>query len=167
MRDDGRKSDYIALTTMNKIFSQIRQISKNMEKLISPLADAKDMTVLQLLIVLTLAGEKDKRISIGDLGELVGITAGNISNITRKIEEKGYIKRVRSSEDERVVDVQLTEEGQELCKQVDEYLVNVNKKLDKEITVEELEKFGETLNRFSSTLTLSIYLARGSAFNLF
>lgn len=46
-----------------------------------------------------------------ELQQRLGIQPGSMSEILNKIEEKGWIRRVRNEEDARKVDISLTEEG--------------------------------------------------------
>ena len=46
-----------------------------------------------------------------DIIEHFGLTAGRVANIAKKLEERGYIKRVTDSDDQRRARIFLTEEG--------------------------------------------------------
>jgi len=42
------------------------------------------------------------------------LDSGTLTPVLKKLEQKGYVSRARSKEDERVLDVTLTEEGEVL-----------------------------------------------------
>ncbi|WP_414044809.1 MarR family winged helix-turn-helix transcriptional regulator [Macrococcus equi] len=52
------------------------------------------------------------------LGERLAFQSGTITPILKKMEARGIISRHRSEDDERIVMVQLTEEGMQLVKQL-------------------------------------------------
>ena len=85
----------------NTIFSMIREISHKIDLLLQDTANSLDLTPLQLKIIIALYSS-DSDVSIGNLGKAIGVTGGNISNICKKLEKKGFVDRIRSEEDERV-----------------------------------------------------------------
>ena len=55
-----------------------------------------------------------EEISVKQLGELLYLDSGTLTPVLKKLEQKGYLHRERSKEDERVLLVTLTEVGEEL-----------------------------------------------------
>lgn len=94
----------------NQIFSMIREISHKIDLLLQDTSNELDLTPLQLKIIITIFSSEED-VSIGNLGKTIGVTGGNISNICKKLEKKGFVDRKRSEEDERVVNVMLTDKG--------------------------------------------------------
>ena len=104
----------------NSIFSMIREISHKIDILLLDTATELEITTLQLKMLITLYSS-GKEVSIGNLGKAIGVTGGNISNICKKLEKQGFVNRVRSIDDERVVNVILTESGKKAAEKVGEY----------------------------------------------
>lgn len=104
----------------NSIFSMIREISHKIDILLQDTAQELGITTLQLKMLITLYANKEP-VSIGNLGKAIGVTGGNISNICKKLEKQGFVTRIRSEEDERVVNVGLTEIGSEAAEKVGSY----------------------------------------------
>ena len=50
-------------------------------------------------------------ITIGELGHRLRLDSGTLTPLLKKMEEKGYVTRKRSSEDERIVRIYLTDNG--------------------------------------------------------
>jgi MarR family transcriptional regulator, organic hydroperoxide resistance regulator len=50
--------------------------------------------------------------SIGELAQGLGITTGSATVACKRLEKSGLVTRIRQTEDERVVHVSLTEQGQ-------------------------------------------------------
>lgn len=104
----------------NSIFSMIREISHKIDILLQDTAQELGITTLQLKMLITLYANKEP-VSIGNLGKAIGVTGGNISNICKKLEKQGFVTRVRSEEDERVVNVELTDKGSAAADKVGNY----------------------------------------------
>lgn len=120
----------------NSIFSMIREIAHKIDLLLQDTANELKLTPLQLKMIIILYANKDKEVSIGNLGKAIGITGGNISNICKRLEKQGFVKRKRSEEDERVVNVVLTEEGDRAAKMVNDYITRLGNELpDKDVNV--------------------------------
>ena len=140
----------------NTIFSMIREISHKIDLLLQETANSLDLTPLQLKIIIALYSS-DKDVSIGNLGKTIGVTGGNISNICKKLEKKGFVDRIRSEEDERVVNVRLTETGIAASKDLGEYFYKIREEfpddavdVNLEIIVEELRELDILLDKYIS-----------------
>lgn len=140
----------------NTIFSMIREISHKIDLLLQETANNLDLTPLQLKIIIALYSS-DTDVSIGTLGKTIGVTGGNISNICKKLEKKGFVSRVRSEEDERVVNVKLTETGIAASKELGEYFCKIREEfpddgvdVNLETIVEELKELDVLLDKYIS-----------------
>src|SRR3954467_14167512 len=54
---------------------------------------------------------RDESLSIGELAQALGITTGSATVACKRLERAGLITRERQLEDERIVEVALTEQG--------------------------------------------------------
>ncbi len=54
---------------------------------------------------------KNKRLSSGEISELLGLTTSNASKIIKSVENKGYVKRVLGEVDKRQMYFTLTDSG--------------------------------------------------------
>ena len=86
--------------------------ARNVTGLYTPWLKPLGLTYTQYLVFLVL-WEKDE-ISVTEIGEKLMLDNGTLSPLLKKMEQAGYIKRKRSREDERVVEITLTEEGKAL-----------------------------------------------------
>ena len=140
----------------NTIFSMIREISHKIDLLLQDTANKLDLTPLQLKIIIALYSA-DNDVSIGNLGKTIGVTGGNISNICKKLEKKGFVNRIRSDEDERVVNVRLTETGIAASKELGECFYKIREEfpddgvdVNLETIVEELRELDALLDKYIS-----------------
>lgn len=140
----------------NSIFSMIREISHKSDILLQDTASELGITTLQLKMLITLYA-KGEAVSIGNLGKAIGVTGGNISNICKKLEKQGFVNRVRSAEDERVVNVELTEQGVmaadkvgALFKKIRADIAQDSIEVNLQTIIDELEALDELLDNYIS-----------------
>lgn len=140
----------------NTIFSMIREISHKIDILLQDTAQEMGITTLQLRMLITLYSN-GKEVSIGNLGKAIGVTGGNISNICKKLEKLGFVKRVRSEEDERVVNVMLTKNGEKAAIKVGDYLYKLRNEFENDevdvnlqTIIDELKSLDQLLDNFIS-----------------
>ena len=143
----------------NTIFSMIREISHKIDLLLQDTANSLDLTPLQLKIIIALYSS-DNDVSIGNLGKAIGVTGGNISNICKKLEKKGFVDRIRSEEDERVVNVRLTETGIAASKELGEYFYKIREEFPDDAVDVNLETIVEELKELD--ILLDKYISRRS-----
>ncbi|HEX2011537.1 MAG TPA: MarR family transcriptional regulator [Roseateles sp.] len=86
-----------------------------MTKLYKPLLEPLGLTYPQYLAMLVL-WEQDG-ISVSTLGQRLSLDSGTLTPLLKRMESAGLIARRRASEDERRVDIYLTETGRLLKKQ--------------------------------------------------
>ncbi|MBO7703904.1 MAG: MarR family transcriptional regulator [Solobacterium sp.] len=70
------------------------------------------ITYTQYIVFLALWEEDN--VSVSDLSRRLYLDSGTLTPLLKKMEQEGYLIRRRSSEDERVVLISLTEQGKEL-----------------------------------------------------
>ncbi|MFY0256249.1 MarR family winged helix-turn-helix transcriptional regulator [Chitinophaga sp. 30R24] len=74
-----------------------------------PLLQALDLTYPQYLVMLSLW--EHETLSVKALGKLLMLDSGTLTPLLKRLENKKLIRRTRSKTDERIVDIQLTEQG--------------------------------------------------------
>ena len=114
------KYDYReAMKLSNQLCFPLYAASRNVIGLYTPHLKALGLTYTQYIVFLVL-WEKDG-ITVGEICEKLMLDNGTVSPLLKKMESAGYVKRERSSSDDRVVVISLTEEGrrmQEAAKEV-------------------------------------------------
>lgn len=80
-----------------------------MMRLYRPLLQPFDLTYPQYVVLLALWQQDN--ISLGQLGAATLFDSGTLTPLVKKLEHKGWLKRVSDSTDERVKKVLLTTEG--------------------------------------------------------
>lgn len=90
--------------------------SNAMVRLYRPLLQPFDLTYPQYVVLLALWQQDN--ISLGELGAKTLFDSGTLTPLVKKLEQKGWLRRLPSAEDERVKKVVLTDEGKTLQQQV-------------------------------------------------
>jgi transcriptional regulator, MarR family len=87
-----------------------------------------------------------KTVTVKQLGELLWLDSGTLTPLLKRMEANGFLIRKRSSEDERVVDILITEKGEALEKEAESIPPAMKKAL--EIGDEELVTLREHLKKY-------------------
>lgn len=90
--------------------------------------------------------------TIGNMTEHIISNQGNASTICKKMEQQGLIKRTRSTRDERVVILTLTEEGDKKVTELHNSILNRFEKVSKHIEPEQFDKIISGFAEFDSLL---------------
>ena len=77
-----------------------------------PFLEKLDLTYTQYIAMMVLWEKRS--VSAKDLGTMLYLDSGTLTPLLKKLESKGYLKRVRSREDERVMTVSVTAKGDAL-----------------------------------------------------
>lgn len=109
------KYDYReAMKLSNQLCFPLYAAARNVTGLYTPYLKELGLTYTQYIVFLVL-WEKDG-ITVGEICEKLMLDNGTVSPLLKKMEQAGYITRMRSSEDDRVVLISLTKEGKDLQK---------------------------------------------------
>lgn len=101
-----------AMKLTNQLCFPLYAAARNVTGLYTPWLKPLGLTYTQYIVLLVLWEEDG--ISVTEIGEKLMLDNGTLSPLLKKMEKAGYINRRRSSDDERVVVITLTEEGRAL-----------------------------------------------------
>lgn len=103
------KDKFDVLKLENQICFPIYACSKEIIKKYRPLLRELDLTYTQYLVMLTMWEYKSMKIK--ELGEKLLLDSGTITPVVKSLEKKDFLEKRRSDEDERIVEVSVTELG--------------------------------------------------------
>ena len=106
---------YEALKLENQLCFPLYAASREIIKQYRPYLDALDLTYTQYIAMMVFWEEK--KISVKELGKKLFLDSGTLTPVLKSLESKGFVVRSRSKEDERVLDVEITEKGETLKEQ--------------------------------------------------
>lgn len=103
---------YDALKLDAQLCFPLYAASREVVKLYRPFLNEINLTYTQYITMLVLWEEGT--VSAGRLGQRLYLDSGTLTPLLKSLEKKGLVKRNRSSEDERVLIISLTKEGEAL-----------------------------------------------------
>ena len=106
------KKDNATMKLENQLCFPLYAAARSVTGLYTPWLKQLGLTYTQYITFLVL-WEKDG-IPVGEICEKLMLDNGTVSPLLKKMENAGYITRSRSSEDDRVVVITLTEQGREM-----------------------------------------------------
>ena len=106
------ESKYDSLTLKNQLCFPIYLCSKEMIRKYTPLLSELDLTYTQYIVMMYF-WEKEKS-NVKEIGNALLLDSSTLTPLLKKLECKGFITRERSLEDERNLDVKITEKGMNL-----------------------------------------------------
>ena len=105
-------SKYDGLKLENQLCFPLYAASREVIKKYRPYLDALDLTYTQYITIMVFWEEK--KISVKELGKKLYLDSGTLTPVLKSLEAKGFVKRYRSTEDERVLIVEITNKGEAL-----------------------------------------------------
>lgn len=106
---------YDTLKLENQLCFPLYAASREVIKHYHPYLTQLGLTYTQYIAMMVLWA--DRKISVKELGRKLFLDSGTLTPVLKSLEEKGYVNRRRSSEDERVLIVEITDEGDALKEQ--------------------------------------------------
>ena len=100
---------YDSLKLENQLCFPLYAAAKEIVRKYKPFLDDLDLTYTQYITMMVMWEERC--ITVTKLGEKLYLDSGTLTPLLKKLEQKHYISRQRSKEDERTLDVTLTSEG--------------------------------------------------------
>lgn len=105
-----------AVHLQDLICFSLYKASRHIIRMYGPLLAPYGLTYPQFLVLQVLWEEGAS--SVGTIGDLLSLDSATLTPLLKKLEQKNLVSRVRSKEDERIVKISLTEDGQGLKKKL-------------------------------------------------
>ena len=103
---------YDSIKLENQLCFPLYACAKEIVRKYTPYLGDLDLTYTQYIALMVLWERRE--VSVKELGTCLFLDSGTLTPLLKKLESKGYITRHRSTEDERVLLVRITEEGMKL-----------------------------------------------------
>ncbi|MEA5021950.1 hypothetical protein SDC9_17532 [bioreactor metagenome] len=104
----------------NEIWDFLRTITEGMANAFRPIVEEYGLTLMQTRILVEVKDGAPH--TIGSLGSIIGLSSGNASSMCKKLEAAGFLRRIRTPEDERFVKLALTRHGEDTIYRIEEDL---------------------------------------------
>lgn len=127
----------------NQLCFPIYALSRQITALYRPYLEELGLTYPQYLVLMVL-WERGSA-TVKQLGELLWLDSGTLTPLLKRMEANKLLSRVRSREDERIVDITITDKGKELEKRAE--LIPPAMKKQLKLTEEQLIQLRNQLNK--------------------
>ena len=104
-----------ALKLENQLCFSIYAASRAVTKIYRPFLDELGLTYPQYLVMLVLWEERE--VTLKELGNKLYLDSGTLTPLLKRLEHMELIKRQRSTEDERLLCVSITQKGLDMKKE--------------------------------------------------
>mgnify|MGYP001940352959 CR=1 FL=1 len=107
----------------------------------------QDLTYTSFMVLMAI--ENDEKINIKSLDQRIFLDSGTLTPLLKKLEKKGYVQRMREKEDERNLQISLTQHGKEIkpvLEKISEQVFN-----DFEISDDDADNLSKSLRHIIST----------------
>ncbi|PCH97036.1 MAG: MarR family transcriptional regulator [Gammaproteobacteria bacterium] len=138
----------------NQLCFRLYSLTKLMNRHYSPVLKKLGLTYSQYLVMLVLWEKNNttSAISVKALGVKLDLDSGTLSPLLKRLEQQGRINRVRNSEDERSVEIKLTDSGcqlKALASDIPEKMFSVTG-----MSVDQLQKLNNQLDSLLATMSI-------------
>ena len=107
-----KEDKYKMLRLSSQLCFPLYACAKEIVKKYKPFLDELDLTYTQYITMMVLW--ENEKVNVKELGELLYLDSGTLTPVLKKLEQKKFIDRHRDKDDERVLNVTLTDSGREL-----------------------------------------------------
>ena len=104
-----QNQEYDILKLENQICFPLYACAKEVVKRYTPFLQEVDLTYTQYITMMVMWEHRE--ITVKELGQYLYLDSGTLTPVLKALEKKGYVTRKRSSVDERVLIVSVTEDG--------------------------------------------------------
>jgi DNA-binding MarR family transcriptional regulator len=111
----------------NQLCFRLYAVSRRMTRLYQPFLEKFNLTYPQYIVMLVMF--EHKVMDFKDLSKVVDLKTGTLTPIVQRLEEHGFVSRVKNKQDMRKMNVILTEKGKELQRQVIEVPISMAQQL--------------------------------------
>lgn len=107
--------NFDGLKLENQLCFPLYAAAREVIKQYRPHLDAIGLTYTQYITMMVFWEEK--KINVKELGRKLFLDSGTLTPVLKSLETKGYVRRYRASTDERILLVEITEQGEALKEQ--------------------------------------------------
>lgn len=141
---------YDQLKLENQICFRLYSSSRAITRLYKPLLDNIGLTYPQYIVMMVLW--ERRTIAFRELMDVLQLKTGTLTPIIQRLEKAGYLVKKRDENDDRKVDIVLSEKGDELIEKAKDIPSKLLKTLD--MTMEEYSRYISTLDEITLKLKL-------------
>ena len=105
-----------------ELFAAVQTFHRAMAEVVHPMFDDVGLTNGQFFLLFFI--EKMPRPTVGSIADQLGVRMSTVTHLLNDVEERGLVRRERSSEDRRVVRLVVTSRGTKLLARIEGHLLD-------------------------------------------
>lgn len=123
-------------------------LAKRIREMLPPLPEGVMPSYIKYLEVVQTLEKNSSHVRVSDISDALDLPRPGVTRTVKEMEQKGYLRKLASSDDRRVTYISITEEGRELSRKYDEnYFSELSAYLD-DISEEEADCMIQTIGKF-------------------
>lgn len=123
-------------------------LAKRTREMLPALPKGVMPSYIQYLDVIQAMEAEDHQVKVSDVSDAMNLPRPGVTRTIKEMEMKGYLRKLASQEDGRVVYISLTEAGRELSKKYDQQYFDALSPYMEEISEEEANCMIRTIEKF-------------------
>ena len=124
-----------------QVLPTIRRVANEMDMLLTQCCENQQVTLGQCRILFCL--EETQPVTVSALSRQMGIAPGNLSPLCKRMEGAGLLLRRRGQEDERVVEILLTDKGRSCLEKIKNQINLCYAPVLEELSSQQLEQIAQ------------------------
>ena len=130
----------------------IKQIHNQLEKQSNNALRAKDLTMMQVSVLLALQDASEKQRSMKELERHFGVAQSTVAGIVSRLEQKGFVEAVGDMADKRIKLVHITPAGEACCADAAYHMDEAEQTLLKGFSQEERDLLNALLTKAADNM---------------
>jgi len=133
-----------------ELFAAVQTFHRAMAEVVHPMFDEVGVTNGQFFLLFFI--EKMPRPTVGSIADQLGVRMSTVTHLLNDVEERGLVRRERSSEDRRVVRLVVTSRGSKLLARIEGRLLEHVRSASSGINEEKKTEASRLLNEIASRI---------------
>ena len=125
----------------------LKRIHDSLEKKANNQLRPKDLTMMQIDVLMGLRGATEKQLSMKEIEQHFQLAQSTIAGIVKRLEKKGFVESLGDISDKRIKLVRITSAGENCCEEAERYMNETEELLICGFSKEEKELFHTLLSR--------------------
>lgn len=130
----------------------IKLLHDRLEKQANNTLREKDLTMMQIAILLELQKAEQKQRSMKELERKFCVAQSTVAGIISRLEQKGFVEPFGDASDKRVKVVHITAAGEDCCREADGYMTEAEQMLLHGFSESEKVLFNQLLTRAAENM---------------
>ena len=122
--------------------------AKRIRDMLPELPKGVTSSYIQYLDVIQTLEKEGKQVKVSDISERMNLPRPGVTRTVKEMENKGYLKKVSSSLDRRIIYISLTDAGKELSNTYDKYYFSMLERYMNGISDKEADNMILTIDKF-------------------